>query len=154
MLITCRKKLAKMVILLYLRCAALDLHRGSVWARLPPYWYRCLARGHRPGVKSSNILLDPKISDFGLSKIGSTNQGSTDVSTNVKGTFGYLARSRVTLILSRFSDVYSFGVVLMEVLCGRPAVDPRLEWEQRSVAIWPQLCIKEKRVKVKLWIPI
>ncbi|XP_071733629.1 probable receptor-like protein kinase At5g38990 [Rutidosis leptorrhynchoides] len=45
-------------------------------------------------VKSSNILLHEswaaKIADFGLSKIGPTNQPSTYVKTVVKGTFGYL----------------------------------------------------------------
>ena len=43
-------------------------------------------------VKSSNILLHEswaaKISDFGLSKIGPTNQPSTCINTIVKGTFG------------------------------------------------------------------
>ncbi|KAM7462746.1 hypothetical protein LguiA_030867 [Lonicera macranthoides] len=50
-------------------------------------------------VKSSNILLDAnfaaRISDFGMSKIGPANTTITNVSTNVKGTFGPVIDLRV-----------------------------------------------------------
>ncbi|XP_068488016.1 G-type lectin S-receptor-like serine/threonine-protein kinase At4g27290 isoform X2 [Phaseolus vulgaris] len=74
-------------------------------------------------LKSSNILLDddmnPKISDFGLAKVGKGDQieGNT---RRVVGTYGYMAPEyAIGGVFSVKSDVYSFGVLLLEVLSGK-----------------------------------
>lgn len=98
----------------------------------PPVIYRDL--------KSSNILLDesfnPKLSDFGLAKLGPMGE-KTHVSSRVMGTYGYCAPEYVrTGHLTVKSDVYSFGVVLLELITGRRAIDTAKPTDEQNLVTW------------------
>ncbi|KAJ4902833.1 putative receptor-like protein kinase [Raphanus sativus] len=102
-------------------------------------------------VKSTNILLDEntvaKVADFGISKLVVRNQEPISISTNIKGTYGYLDPEYMyTRILTEKSDVYSFGVVLLEVLCARPALDRNLPAEEQNLADWAMSCKSNRMV--------
>ncbi|KAG6386607.1 hypothetical protein SASPL_151775 [Salvia splendens] len=102
-------------------------------------------------VKASNILLDEKfvakVSDFGLAKAGGLSESQSQDSTNLKGTFGYIDPNFFTTRkLTKESDIYSFGVVLLEVLCGKPAVEPLNDEDKRSLTTWGIDNIRKGRV--------
>ncbi|KAL9141244.1 hypothetical protein ABFS82_14G090400 [Erythranthe guttata] len=77
-------------------------------------------------IKATNILLDDdmkaRVADFGLAK--QNREGQSHLTTRVAGTHGYLAPEYALYgQLTEKSDVYSFGVVVLEVMCGRKALE-------------------------------
>ncbi|XP_038685896.1 probable serine/threonine-protein kinase PBL23 [Tripterygium wilfordii] len=107
----------------------------------PPVIYR--------DFKASNILLDeefnPKLSDFGLAKLGPTGD-KTHVSTRVMGTYGYCAPEYAsTGQLTTKSDVYSFGVVFLELITGRRVIDNSRPTEEHNLVLWSQPLFKDRK---------
>ncbi|KAG2702799.1 hypothetical protein I3843_06G100300 [Carya illinoinensis] len=108
--------------------------------------------------KSSNILLDegyqPKLSDFGLAKLGPTGDKS-HVSTRVMGTYGYCAPEyAMTGQLTVKSDVYSFGVVFLELITGRKAIDSTRPHGEQNLIAWARPLFNDRRKFSKLADPL
>lgn len=105
-------------------------------------------------VKSSNILLsddfEPQVSDFGLATWSSASLSDMP-STDVAGTFGYLApeyfmHGKVTDRI----DVYAFGVVLLELLSGRKPISGGNKGGPESLVLWAMPILKEGKVSLLL----
>lgn len=80
-------------------------------------------------IKPQNILLDsdyqPKVADFGLSKL--LNRGGGDMNgssfSRIRGTRGYMAPEWVyNLPLNSKVDVYSYGIVVLEMVTGKSPI--------------------------------
>ncbi|KAM3207472.1 hypothetical protein ACQJBY_062614 [Aegilops geniculata] len=81
-------------------------------------------------LKPDNILLDsdmnPKISDFGLSKIGAEG-----VTRELVGTRGYLPPEYIADgIFSLKYDVYSFGIILAQIISKSGLLQDSTDWVQ------------------------
>ncbi|XP_020528675.1 probable leucine-rich repeat receptor-like protein kinase At2g28990 [Amborella trichopoda] len=89
-------------------------------------------------IKTVNILLneklEAKVADFGLSRLGPT-EDDTHIWTIAVGTPGYVdPEYNITNKLTDKSDVYSFGIVLLELISGQPAII--LEEERLHIVHW------------------
>ncbi|CAK9237925.1 unnamed protein product [Sphagnum troendelagicum] len=110
-------------------------------------------------VKTSNILLpsdmkNAKVADFGLSRL-TFGENITHITTNVKGTAGYLDPEYFTSrCLSVKSDVYSFGVVLLEIISGCKVIDTTLpNREAWNLCDWVRFNLQEGNIN-KILHPI
>ncbi|CAM0943153.1 unnamed protein product [Alopecurus aequalis] len=117
-------------------------------------------------IKSSNILLTnslrAKVADFGFARLGAgfgTGEsngggGARHVSTQVKGTAGYLDPEYLkTCQLTDRSDVYSFGVLLVELVSGRRPIEAKREMKERLTARWAMRRLVEGRAAEEVLDP-
>ncbi|KAH7436230.1 hypothetical protein KP509_05G009300 [Ceratopteris richardii] len=105
----------------------------------PPVIYRDL--------KSSNILLnnnyEPKLSDFGLAKLGPVGDNAY-VFTRLMGTYGYCPPEyALTNQITQKTDVYSFGIVLLELITGRKAVDFKRREDEQILVDWVRSILED-----------
>lgn len=82
-------------------------------------------------IKANNVLLDKdmnaRLGDFGLARM-QPHERTADT-TRVMGTVGYMAPEVVrTGRVSAQADVFGFGVLVLEVVCGRRAIEEGKPW--------------------------
>lgn len=112
----------------------------------------CAPRVLHRDIKPSNILLDNDLnaflSDFGLARLLGASE--THATTDVAGTFGYLAPEyAMTCRVSDKADVYSYGVVLLELLSGKKALDPSFSCYGNgfNIVAWACMLLREGRAR-------
>ncbi|KAJ9698603.1 hypothetical protein PVL29_007595 [Vitis rotundifolia] len=100
-------------------------------------------------IKASNILitekLRAKVADFGFARLAAEDPGATHISTQIKGTAGYLDPEYLrTYQLTEKSDVYSFGVLLVEMVTGRHPIESKRPLSERVTTRWAMERLKDE----------
>ncbi|XP_027154439.1 putative receptor protein kinase ZmPK1 [Coffea eugenioides] len=103
-------------------------------------------------VKPQNILLNsdyqPKVADFGLSKLLNRSAIDNSMFSKIRGTRGYMAPEWVfNLPITSKVDVYSYGIVVLEMITGRRSTgnhanDESIVVEPRRLVTWVKENIK------------
>ncbi|KAL6215453.1 hypothetical protein ACLB2K_014883 [Fragaria x ananassa] len=83
-------------------------------------------------VKPQNILLDsdynPKVADFGLSKLLNRSENTSSDFSRIRRTRGYMAPEWVhNMPITSKVDVYSYGIVVLEMLTGKNPTESNLQ---------------------------
>ncbi|KAL0392168.1 UNVERIFIED_CONTAM: Receptor protein-tyrosine kinase CEPR1 [Sesamum radiatum] len=99
-------------------------------------------------IKSTNILLDvdyqPKVADFGIAKVLQARGSKDSTTTEIAGTYGYLAPEYAySSKATTKCDVYSFGVVLMELITGKKPVEAEFG-ENKNIIYWVSTKVETK----------
>ncbi|XP_071694547.1 probable receptor-like protein kinase At5g20050 [Rutidosis leptorrhynchoides] len=97
-------------------------------------------------VKPDNILLDvdynPKVADFGMSKLFRQDATDNSIFLRIRGTRGYMAPEWLfNHPITSKADVYSYGIVVLEMITGQSpmcdqASDVSEEVEQKPLVSW------------------
>lgn len=77
------------------------------------------------------------MTDFGFARMSEEDSAATHISTQIKGTAGYLDPDYLrTYQLTEKSDVYSFGVLLVEMMTGRYPIESKKPMKERVTIRW------------------
>ncbi|KAE9594139.1 hypothetical protein Lal_00017066 [Lupinus albus] len=106
-------------------------------------------------IKASNILitdnLRAKVADFGFARLAAKDPDATHISTQVKGTLGYVDPDYMrTRHLTEKSDVYSFGVLLVEMITGRYPIEPKRQHNEIVTIRWALEMWKQGEVLIAM----
>ena len=88
------------------------------------------------------------MADFGFARqAADEDNGATHISTQVKGTAGYLDPEYLrTYQLTDKSDVYSFGVLLVELVTGRQPIETKKPNNERLTTRWVSVYPKKPSI--------